>query len=274
MSGGRDRNDEVIARRIVERVTGARIFRTDIAGAPQRSLDARLEYDDGRTGWMEVTSLGREWEYRLAAQLSGEQGRWPKPGRWSWIIQLDHPSELKRIRKIYARAIELCEEHGVGTVDQLPLAVIETDADLEWLWAESTASLFGVALPPGVSDASTYVRVSMNSSVSNWGRGNGGLVEELNHELHRQPLSAHIDKLQIASGDERHLFLHATQGGLGEGAFYDLIQFELDSPEASPLSITPELPTAITHLWLHSGWGKRVTRWVRGSGWDHPRYRD
>lgn len=274
MSGGNDRDDEARARQIVARVTGAQVSATDVRGAPPRTVDARLDYDDGRTGWMEVTSLGEEWEYRLAARLAQDNNRWPMPGRWAWVITFEHPRELRRIRRIYEKVILLCEAHTVGTIGQLPAALLDDDEDLEWLYVESSTRFFGVVLPPGARDESGFITVNMEASVSNWGRGRGAVVESLNAALEKELLASHLEKLQASDGDERHLFLHVTQGGLGEGAYYELIHHELGQPESKPLEDPPILPTEVTHLWMRTGWGKRVTRWSRDSGWDHPRHSD
>jgi len=274
MSGGHDRDDEARARQIVAHVTGARVYATDLHGAPPRTLDARLEYDDGRTGWMEVTSVGHEWEYRLAAQLAHDNNRWPMPGRWAWIITFEHPRELRRIRRIYDKVVLLCEAHDVGTIDRLPEYLVDEDPDLEWLFTDSSTQFFGVVLPPGARDESGFIRVNMASNVSSWGRGRGAIVESLNIALQQPLLATHIDKLKVADGDERHLFLHVTQEGLGEGAYYELIHHELGEPESLPPTHPPALPDEVTHLWMFTGWGKRVTSWTRDTGWTHPRHAD
>jgi hypothetical protein len=270
MSSGADRRDEQFARAVVGQVTGATVTRTDHKNAPAGTVDGRLDYLDGRTGALEISTLGLPSEFELEARIRNLDSRLPMPGRWKWVVKVADPNELPRILAIYASAILTCEAHGVVRVDDLPGSVVSADPDLEWLWAESTSSLFGIKLPDGAQDSSGYIDLSYQPVIAAWHSGPDQVVAGVNTALTVDPLARRVAKLVRAGGDERHLFLRVTFSGLEESALVRLIQHSMSLEDAEPLQGDPDLPEAIDYLWLLTGWGQRVTRWTRGEGWDHP----
>ena len=273
MSSGADRRDEQFARAIVGKVTGATVTRTDHKDAPAGTVDARIDYPDGTTGALEISTLGLPSEFDLEARIKKLDGKLPMPGRWKWVIKVANPRELRRILRVYANAIVTCEAHEVSSIDELPSSVVEADPDLEWLWTESTSSLFGIKLPEGAQDVSGYVDLSYHPVIAGWHTGPDPVVAGVNAALVSEPLSRRVAKLERADGDERHLFLRVTFSGLEESALARLILQSISSEHTEPLTGDPDLPETVDHLWLLTGWGQRVTRWTRGIGWDHPTFK-
>lgn len=272
MSSGVDRRDEQFARAVVARVTGATVTRTDDKHAPAGTVDGRLDYPDGRTGALEISTLGLPSEFELEARIKRLDGKLPMPGRWKWVVRVADPNELPRIQGIYAKAILTCEAHGVTKVDDLPTLVVSADADLAWLWAESTSSLFGIKLPDGAQDSSGYIDLSYRPVIAGWQSGPDQVVAGVNAALTVDPLAKRVTKLLRADGDERHLFLRVTFSGLEESALVRLIVHSMSVETAELLQGDPDLPDGVGYLWLLTGWGQRVSRWTRGSGWDHPTF--
>lgn len=270
MSSGADRPNERFARAVVSHVTGARVTRTDHRHAPAGTVDARLQLPNGRVGALEISTLGLPGEFELDARIRRLDGRLPMPGRWKWLVKVADPGELPRIQAIYAKAIVTCEAHGVTRVDELPADMVESDTDLWWLSTESTSTLFGIRLPDGAHDTSGYVDLSYQPVIAAWRSAPDQIVASVNTALAVEPLAKRVAKLLAADGNERHLFLHVTYSGLEESALVRLIEHAVGLADAEPLQGDPALPDGISHLWLLTGWGQRVTRWTRGVGWDHP----
>ena len=272
MSSGAEKPDELIARVVVQQVTGAKVTRTDVPHAPAGTVDARLTYPGGRTGALEISTLGRLSQFKLEARINGLDGRLPMPGRWKWLISMSEPRELPRIKAIYAKTILACEERDVVAVRDLPVAVVKADADLTWLRYKSTSEFFGIRLPPGAQDTSGHVDLVYRPVMAGWQSAPDQIVAGLNAALATNPLAKRVAKLAGADGDERHLFLRVAFSGLDEPAFVRLLQHSVAPEDVEALSGDPDLPAEIDHLWLLTGWGQRVTRWRRATGWDHPHF--
>src|SRR3546814_12484554 len=75
---------ETRAFEVVSSVTGARVDHTDGRSAPPRSLHARLTYADGRTCWLEVSTLAAPAEMELLRFLP--RYPLPSPGPWNWCF--------------------------------------------------------------------------------------------------------------------------------------------------------------------------------------------
>lgn len=272
MSSGADRRDERFARAVVERVTGAKVTRTDHRRAPAGTVDGRLDYPDGRTGALEISTLGLPSEFELEARIKRLDGRLPMPGRWKWMVNVADPKELPRIQEIYAKAVRTCEAHDVTSIEELPATALGRDPDLVWLRDESTTRLFGIRLPEGAQDSSGYVDLGYRPVIAGWRSGPDQIVAGVNAALAIDPLAKRVAKLVRAEGDERHLFLRVTFSGLDEAALARLILHSVAPEEVDAIHGEPDLPAGIGHLWLLTGWGQQVTRWRRDAGWDHPTF--
>lgn len=272
MSSGADRPDEQFARAVVSQVTGATVTRTDHRHAPAGTVDARLQLPDGRVGVLEISTLGLPGEFELDARIRQLDGRLPMPGRWKWLVKVADPGELPRIQAIYAKVILTCEANGVTRIDELPTDMVDADPDLSWLSMESTSTLFGIRLPDGAHDTSGYVELSYQPVIAAWRSAPDQIVSGVNAALTVEPLAKRVAKLLAADGDERHLFLRVTYSGLEESALVRLIEHAVGVADAEPLVGDPALPDGISHLWLLTGWGERVTRWTRSVGWEHPAF--
>jgi hypothetical protein len=221
---------------------------------------------------LEISTLGLPREFELVARIRRLDGRLPMPGRWKWIVKVAEPGELARIQAVYAKVIMACEAHGVTRVDDLPADTVDADDDLSWLSTESTSTLFGIRLPDGAQDRSGYIDLSFQPVIAAWRSGPDQIVKAVSAALVEGPLAKRVAKLLATEGAERHLFLRVSYSGLPEPALIRLIEHATSLTDAVPLEGDPALPHGISHLWLLTGWGRRVTRWTRGAGWDHPVY--
>jgi hypothetical protein len=274
MSSGADRHEEQVARKIMSEMTGARVSLTDHPGAPDGTVDARLDYSDGRMGALEISRLGLTSEYAAEVRIRALDGRLPMPGRWKWIVSIADARELERVRQIYAKAVLNCEAHNVATISELPAAIIEADRDLAWLSTRSTSRLFGIQLPEGAQDTSGFVDLNYQpTELDRRFSGPDEIVSEVNAALAEKTLAKRVAKLLRADGDERHLFLHVAVSGLDEYSYARLIASANTLAHFVPLSGDPDLPEPISHLWLHIGCFDRLSRWTRDQGWDHPQQR-
>ncbi|WP_454852420.1 hypothetical protein [Promicromonospora soli] len=271
MSSGVDRPEEQLARAIMGEVTGAHVILTDDSHAPAGTVDARLDYPDGRTGALEISRLVFESELEAESRIAALGGRLQMPGRWKWVVSISHARELARIQKVYAKAVLTCGSHNVASPSELPTAVVEADRDLEWLSTRSTSRLCGIQLPEGAQDMSGFIDLNYQPADPYRGYpGPDGIVSELNAALGGNTLARRVTKLLRADGDERHLFLHVAVSGLDEYSYARLIANASVPQSVVPLSGDPDLPEPISHFWLYTGWFNRVSRWTRGQGWDHP----
>jgi len=105
-------------------------------------------------------------------------------------------------------------------------------------------------------------------------RGGGGAVDEqleglpaeLAEVLQAEPVVRRLAKLASAEGvTQRHLFLLLSLDALEFGTSYGLHFGEVLPKWA------PSLPAGVTHLWIATGYGRRVLLWD-GFSWSqhHP----
>jgi hypothetical protein len=272
VSSGVDRPEEQFARTVVGNVTGAVVVRTDHRHASARTVDARLQYPDGRTGALEISTLGLAAEFAAGKRIAAIDGRLPMPGRWKWIVRASDPWELTRIRALYAKAVLICEAHNVTSVDDLPPAVVGGDADLTWLSTKSPSRLSGIRLPDGAQDQSDFIDLIYQPAETERHSGPDQIVSEVNAALAKETLAKRVAKLTQAEGDQRHLFLRVAESGLEEYSYARLTMCAIAPQHVAPLQGEPDLPGTVSHLWLHAGFGQHVTRWTRDQGWDHPSF--
>ncbi|HEY4268866.1 MAG TPA: hypothetical protein VGM94_11815 [Galbitalea sp.] len=272
MSGGSVSPEEERAFAIIESVVGTQVTPTDVAGARPGSLDGRIDFTDGRVGVVEVSTLGTSREFHLADRMRKVGGHFEAPGDWAWVIGLSDVAEFERVRSVCSKVILICEKHRVHSPSALPADVIGADLDLDWLVHQTRTNFFGVMLPDGARDAEARAHLHVLQTVASWDRGRDGLLAGLNDALHRDPLVKRMSKLAAAPGEERHLFLAVTIGGLYEATSYDLIMHSIRPEEAGHINGDPDVPHSVTDLWLDVGWGSRVTRWTRGLGWSDPHF--
>lgn len=274
MSSGADRSEEQVARAVVGQLTGAVVVRTDDRGAPAGTVDAQLEYSDGRTGALEISTLGLADEFAAESRIEKLGGQLPMPGRWKWVVRVSDPRELKRMQAIYASVILTCEAHNVASIGGLPREVVDADKDLQWLSTRSSSDLFGIQIPEGAQDTSGFIDLVYRPIGTYGSPGPDQILSTVNASLARKPLARRVTKLAKAEAEERHLFLHVAVSGLDEYSYARLMLHAATLQDVRPQAILPlrgdpDLPEPISHLWLYTGWFNTVSRWTRGQGWDH-----
>lgn len=252
----------------VERATGATATAHDVGGR-QGAYDISLDYDDGRTAAVEVTSHAGIGRRQLEGVLGNDDFAWTNPGRWAWSASVSNPSDLPRLREAYAHVIALCEQHGAARPELLPWAVQYADPDLRWL-GTSTVSMFGMPEVPAVDgDRRRPVYITP--------RGDGGVIDgnlvgldQAVADLLAVPTVARrADKVSKADTDERHLFVSLDTSGLP----FPVAAALMGRPERLPLTSTLTLPGRLSHLWLAPRYLHVLLAWTARDGWqDHDVY--
>lgn len=261
---------------IVAAVTGARVEPRDGTGAAPRTPDAELLYADGRRGWLDVNTLGDQAELELAGVLSRHRTEVPSSGRWDWTVAVTRRETFQCAKEIAQKVVLCCEAAGVTGPHLLPEEELRRDAEIQWAAREPSVTFFGIELPSGAHSINPTIRFKADDWIASSRFGETPLVGALETAFEMPPLEKRVRKLQDMDGDERHLYLRVTKEGVGERNMFTLVSYSFDpEEEADEESLQrsfpagPLLPPGITHLWLDTTWGPRVSRWTHGRGWDH-----
>ncbi len=262
------RSDERAAALLVEQATGATARAHDVAGR-QAAYDVDLLHADGRTGALEVTTHAGPARRDRDALLARGPDTWPNPGSWSWALEVGDLAELPRLRAVYARAVEMCEAHGLGSPEALPTTAKAADPEVAWLADTARSRLLGIRpvsparRPPPVSVSPAGERPDLDV-----GPGLLGLPSAVADLLVVPHVARRAAKVAaVARVDERHLFV-----GLGVGALPSALHLSLCRPARSLPNEDPDVPAGLTHVWLTTRWrGAPVVLWAREDGWQtHP----
>lgn len=213
---------EQIATLLVGFDSGAKVVPYDVDGR-QAAVDFLLEWQDGRSGALEVTLImdSRSEEWQGLAMRDG--WRWPAKSSWEF-----RPREInfpyKRTRSIVLRAVQLCDEWEVSNPSDLPPDIIADEPHISRFLADGIGSLRRTPFSPGV-----VIYPSTRADFSSATAGNFALLVE--SWLAKPHVNAHIQKLAHAgAGRERHLFLVPTDDILPSQFFTD----DFDIPTMRP----------------------------------------
>lgn len=239
---------------IAERALGVvEIEAWDVPGRT-KAVDAVLTLPDGRRAAFEVTNLGTNSAYELAARLAKDNHKWSVPGNWFWHIDVGSPQDLSRLKGCYEDIILICERAGQPYPEQLAEQLIHPD--LQWLVHESSSVMTGY---PKIDKPSAMVVPVAGGGVVD--ESLSGFAAALSEAFRNPHIVSHFDKLAAAEADERHLFVPLHDSGLPFPIFTELVFEDTLPPDAPPL------PEQVTHLWLAPVGSRRVLLWSRDDGW-------
>lgn len=249
-------SEERVAFEVVRRVLGVEVEHYDRNGR-QGAVGGLIYLAPGRLGALEVTTHSAPGERELLARLAQDRNTWPNPGQWWWRITMDHPEHINKVRLAYVQAILTCEAHSVTDPEDLPWRTLKYTPAIRWLLDEGI-EMRGHPDVPSRTDDGIERGVMVTPSAS------GGAVDEELESLTAvlagvfqvPSVARRISKVGSAPGvDERHLFLILSLDAVAFGTSYGL-SFGSLLP-----NLPPPLPDGVTHLWLASGYGRRVLLW-------------
>lgn len=265
------REEEQLACVVAERVLGATARPYDLRGVPGNGrVDALLELPGGRSAAFEVMGLFSPDTRAVAGRLAREGYRWPAAGRWLWRIAVGSSGDLHRLKRVYVHVAGLCEAAGVETPERLASSsrsAAEVDPEVRWLVEESSSRMWGFPSIPaaaGGRDRGTQVTPPsrsgfVDSTLTGLRAALVAVFDSANVARHRTKLVAHVGPVE-----ERHLFLWVDPLDPVTPLPFDVAD-GLASGTVLPVD-PPELPGAITHLWLAPVWRGRVLLAVP-AGW-------
>jgi hypothetical protein len=196
---------ERAAFRLVEDLLGVNAVAADVQGAPAGTLDGVLEYRDGRQAAFEVMTYSGVGARQLEAELARLGWALPAPGKLSWFLQPGSYQAFVRLRSTYAHLIELCEQEGVGSPQELPLTVRRQDEDVRWFINDSLSNLRGHELIPRPNGPTVNLVIPGRGGSSN--HTLSGLSSELEGAFREKTFAKHLEKLGRSPMNERHFFI-------------------------------------------------------------------
>jgi hypothetical protein len=250
VSADKESPDELFARRCVERVLGVSVNRWDRRGL-EAAVDYHVDYDGREPAALEITTLTDQAMRQILA-LS-EQPLDVVPRLFDWRVTPHAGTRMAELRRHVPRLIALCEKAGVDDPAKLSN---QAHPDVEW-WETAPVTVKGyrTSRQPRVRLLRAPVSGATKDSMS-------ALVDSLGPVCQSLLIVRKIKKLEASQLSERHLFLLVDDSGMEFGPYYALA-----TERAAPTD-DPNVPEAITTLWLASGWTLGgVLRWSRGSGW-------
>lgn len=240
---------EQFAAEVVRRVTGLGVTYADVdtCGA----IDWWLEDRGVRVGGMEVTMIIDQ----AMAQAMKAAGKtyWPMPeARWAWVLEYDAHTDFRQVRRHLGDLVTISEKHRVVSPDLLPDPLAAAYPSVKW-YEQNTATL------------TAYPAARRSGVVDVLPRGGGGAAGNIDATLNwidgrlAGPMSQKVNRLEEVKG-RRHLFLAVHDSGIPFEHFY-------------PLCADHQVPTRpprcdlLDELWMLPGWGQRVLRWSKATGW-------
>lgn len=246
----------------VERVTGATATAHDIDGR-QGAYDFALNYNDGRTAAVEVTSHAAGKQFQLEALLAKRFNALENPGQWSWTIRLSDPVDIPKLETVYKDVIRICEHHLVPSPFLLPWQLKRENPALRWL-TSSTVSMHGDPDLPAVDgDRRRPVWVMPEAEGGSVDYNLVGIDQAVADLLAVPTVARRIDKVSKADTDEHHLFVHVHDSGFPPPITLGLWGHPGQLPSTSVLL----LPKPLSHLWIAPSLTNVLLGWTSDGGW-------
>lgn len=256
------RDEEAACFEVFRRVTGFAVTPHDHSGR-QAAVDGMVEYPDGRTAAVEVTSLAADGRQQLESLLAADSFKWTCQASWRWLVSIGDPADVPRAKRILHKVVTSCEAQGASRPEQLDWRTRDADEDLTWA-ADGSVIFHGIPTQAPPRDDAGQAVVYVHPSPI------GGFIDEtletfdrdLCAILNRETVVRRAHKVGGAEADERHLMivLHATASSMS------LFDAFINGADALPPSPPSCLSERVTHLWLVPTYGRRVLVWT-GMQW-------
>lgn len=242
---------EQMAARVVARLTGEEVTLQDdnsVEGMP----DIRIDYKDGRIGYVEVTTDIDQGYAEMTSTLRAKGGGLPRVLATPelhrvWFLVLSRPVRYDRLDRELPVLLDHLEKAGVTP------HVFNGLQDLAESGNAGLRQLSGF----GVADITSRPRAVTNGELEPGrvlmypaGASGPAMVEEsafvdwINDLLVSEPLESKRSKLARTLASERHLFVGISYTTRWAG-FLPLAADQTIAPRTAP-----SLPDEITHLWL------------------------
>lgn len=249
---------EIAAGKLIAQMLGGRAVPTDVKGAPEKTVDFRIDLPNLWTVALEITSAA---DSDVVSQLRAAFGNtWSSPElAHNWMVGLSGSDPKQNIRRLMDVVIPLAvmfERDGeTGVEVRYDPRYRPKPDDISHEMHEARLTMFdnGVyaARKWNAPEAGKHgeIFLTMSAGVSS----DAGLLNDLVVERAEKK----VDKLRAAEADERHLFIW-LDSSYPEA---ELAFATLPPPQA------PAIPNGIDVLWLvePTGWPDHVRIWrLRG----------
>jgi len=251
----------------VAAITGACAKANDINGC-QGVVDALLRYPDGRCAALEVTSVGSTQGREVLGLLNKCHGRWPIPGKYSWLVLIGGKTRLGDLKKRYKDIILGLEDDGFDSTILLdPSRLPAIQNSLEWA-ATARVTFIKIGSRP-VWNTGVFLEVRESGGVvDSQLSGLAGAIEDL---LADDIVHKHIEKLRRSVYQETHLFVGVFAGGLPFAQEFSIAAWDMEHTVADlPACEPPELPSGLTRLWILIGMSSFLLEISNGKWRWHP----
>ena len=236
----------------VEQTLGVKVT----PNARYADTDASMRFPDGRSGALEVTTIGDSEEgFRSEAELVRRFDHWTAPGvDWSWVVDVPVGVDLRELEDRLPTALRRCEQDDVDAYYWL-------DRPPQWLdwFAAQEVHLTGTPNP----DHPGAIYVQLDLAASGGGPTDARPLSEWIADtlLQDSTVTEHMAKLlQEKRADERRLFVRVPEWSIGFAPNYVLSWTDY-LPEQPP-----PVPPSLDGLWIRARL-RRCTYWHRPTGW-------
>jgi hypothetical protein len=255
------RGEEEWARRCVSRALCDVDVRHHDDGTRPAMHDLDILYSGGTTGAVEITAAADADCVELWNLINGGDDRWTDPalkGGW-WVALFPH-ARAKRVRAELPALLAKLERRGITR--------LEGDDSFDQL--HDVVRDLGIAsVDQGGTDypGSIYPTIELPLDRSGGAVSTSGdpLAEWVSEWIVAPKQAHNLEKLAGSGAHERHLFVILPGFCIAPFPVADLLMRD-DAPLPT---IAPDLPEAVTHVWLMSTWNTASgMRWSPDHSWD------
>lgn len=245
---------EGFALEVIRRVTGARVEPYDDNSRP-RMVDGVMLYPDGRSGAIEVTTIGDPVSFESQSALAdmfGEGLRWDEL-EWAWVVYVPSGVSVRELHQRLRPTLSRCERMHIRDPDRLR----DPPRWLQWFIDQ------GIGLA-GFPESGRGGAVDVMPDLRDGGAVPTGATAVVGWVdvtlLADDRITRRLDKLLDHAADEHHLFVRTDPSAMKFPELYALTHAD-DVPECDPA-----VPDGLDGLWLAGRWNAPLV-WRRGVGW-------
>jgi hypothetical protein len=255
------RGEEAWAEAMIGAHLGLQVEEHDDGSAP-RMYDLTIFLPGGAHAAVEVTSCADSESIETWNLMNGDDEEWVFPDlTGGWLVAVSPHARVKRLKTdLPAFLLQLEREK-----------ITETHSRRTPEWVQSTCRSLGIGTAhQGGTDRSGSVYLTIELPPERSGGfvpHNGDSVARWIGDFLREPQQQDVsDKLQQSGFDQRHTFIFVP----GFTAAPWPVPYLLTSERPPVPNTPPDLPSAITHVWVASTWDTATgLYWSPDTGWTH-----